>query len=238
MALDSDIKNPDSHLQVTFYSRDVKNEFKTSQKAKEMGKEPEQLEPHEYVNDTVDYIKIQIPGNKNLEIDTPARDEHKRRFPMHWLAYQNRGDAVGKVVGTPIEQWPRISKEVAEELRHIRFNTIEAVAGASDAQLQAIGMIAGQNAFTFRDDARRHLATIGAQAKLNDAEIKQREADEKLAAAKEEMAAQARRHAEETEQMRQEMAQMQKQMAEFMAAMTAQAKAKPGRPPKNEQEAA
>ncbi len=222
MALETDIKNPDSHLQVSFYSREVKNEFKSEAKSKETGLD-------ETINDTVDYIKIDIPGNVLLGIDTPAREEHKKRFPMHWGMYKNRGDAYGNVAGTPIEQWPRIgaNKDMAQELRGIRFNTIQAIAGASDSQLQSIGMIAGQNAFTFRDDARRYLATIEAESKLTDANKKHSEADVKLAEANAKIAAQQEQHAKD-------MLEMKEQMKQLLEAAN---KRGPGRPSHEESKA-
>jgi hypothetical protein len=229
MALESDIKNPDSHLQVSFYTREVLNEFRTAAKAAELKKSISDLEPHEFERDKVDYIRIEIPGNKLLDIDTPVREMHKKRFPNHWAAYMNRGDRYGDVAGTPIEQWPRIgaNADMARELRHLKFNTIQAIAGASDSQLQSIGMIAGQNAFTFRDDARRYLATIEAESKLSDADKKQKEADEKLAEANAKLQAQQEQHAKDMEEMRAQM----KQLMELASKAAPEAR-KPGRPPK------
>ena len=94
------------------------------------------------------------------------------------------------------------------------------IATASDAQLQHIGMIAGQSAFTFRDDAKRYLMVAGAAAK-------EREAEEKLKAANEEF---SKKEAEWKERFE----LMQAQMEQFMAAATEQAKGKPGRKPKTE----
>lgn len=210
MKLDTDIHNPDAHLQVSFYSKLVPNAWESKEKQRS-------------ISDSVDYIKIQIPGNRNLEIDTPAREEHKKRFPLHWAAYQNRPDQVGNLVGTPIGDWPRVNPSMAEELRGLRFHTVEAVAGASDAQLQTIGMIAGQSAFTFRDDAKRFLSVADAAAKL-------KEADEKLAAANEEAQKVREQHAAD-------MADMRLQMQQFLAAHTNQAEpAKRGRKAKEEVE--
>ena len=208
MSLDSDVPNPNSHLHRVFYSREVKNAFLSAAKSNETGKD-------EIVNERIDYIRISIPGNKNLEIDTPVREEHKKRFPMEWLAYQASGLQRTSVVGTPIEQWPRVvaNPDMAQELRHIKFSTIQSIAGASDAQLQSIGMIAGQNAFTFRDDARQFLATTEAESKLSDADKKHAEANSKLAEANAKMLEQAEQHAKD-------MAEMKAQMNELLLAAT------------------
>jgi len=215
--LDTDIKRPDSHLQVSFYQRTLKDDYKSEQQTKEAG-EPKT------VNYVADYIKIEVPGNKHLVIDTPAREEHKKRFPMHWAAYQNNSNANNSYAGTPIEQWPRvmINPDMAVELRSLKFNTIQAIAGASDSQLQAIGMVAGQNAFTFRDDARQFLATEESKLKLSAAAKTNAEADAKLAEANAKLAAQAEQHAKD-------LAEMRDQMQAFMAANMPK---KPGRPAK------
>jgi len=222
MALDTDIKDPDSHLIKRFYSREVKNNFKSAEKALETGDE------NAVVYDLVDYIKIDIPGNINLAIDTPARDEHKKRFHVAWAEYKANGGAQGFVSGTPIEQWPRIGSnpDMAQELRQLRFSTVQAVAGASDSQIQSIGMIAGQNAFAFRDDARRFLATRDAETKLTDADKVRAEADAKLAEANAKIAEQAAQHAAD-------MAEMKEQMRQLLAmAAGGEEKKKPGRPAK------
>jgi hypothetical protein len=203
--------DPDARLHVQFYERPVPNEFKSK-------------EAQRPIFENVVFVKIHTPGDKLNIIDTIAREDHKERFPRQWAAFQNRKDAAGQFIGTPISEWTRVSAAQAEELKALKFYTVESIATASDAQLQGIGMIAGTSAFTFRDEAKRFLMVAEAAAKLTEAEQKQKEADENLAKAKEEMAAQAAKHA-------QEMADMRQQMAEFMATMTQEAK-KRGRPAK------
>lgn len=165
--IESDASNPNGGLQVQFYSRLVENEFQSKTQQRSI------FEPF-------DFIKIWTPGNVLNIIDTFVREEHKQRFPRQWMAYQNRGDKDAAMTGTPITEWTRVSREQAEELRGLKFFTVEAVAHASDAQLQGIGMIAGTSAFAFRDDAKRFLSVAEAAAKLS-------EADERVAAANTEM---------------------------------------------------
>jgi hypothetical protein len=47
-----------------------------------------------------------------------------------------------------------------EELRALKFYTVESVANAADAQLQRIGMVAGMSPYAFRDAAVRFLALV------------------------------------------------------------------------------
>jgi hypothetical protein len=205
------INNPDARLWVQFYRKPVENAFKSEQEQRP-------------VFDEVDFVKIMVPGDKLSIIDTFVRDEHKRRFPMQWAAYQNRTGDQMKISGTPISEWPRISAAQAEELRALKFYTVESIASASDAQLQHIGMIAGQSAFTFRDDAKRFLS-------LADAAAKQREADEKLKAVNEEF---AKKEAD----LKAQMEEMRKQMAALLAATTEklEGEKKRGRKPHTETE--
>lgn len=210
--------DPNSRLAVQFYMKPVENEFKSKAAARP-------------VFENVDFVKIWTPGNVLSIIDTPTRQDHKDKFPRQWAAYQNRVGEDTRFVGTPITEWPRITPSQAEELKALKFFTVEAIAGAGDAQLQGIGMIAGQSIFSFRDDAKRFLLVASAASKAN-------EADEKLAAAKAEIAEQQAKHAQAMEAAAKDMAEMKAQMAMLVEAATAQ-RNKPGPKPKNqEQEAA
>lgn len=169
----SDDKNPDAGLAVQFYKRSIENEFQSEQ-----NKRP--------IFESRDFVKIWSPGNVLNIIDTFVTEDHKRRFPLQWQAYSNRmegSDLDTREVGTPITVWPRITREQAEELRGLKFYTVEAVANASDAQLQSVGMIAGMSAFSFRDEARRFLSVADAAAKLAEADRKLAEATASSAAA-------------------------------------------------------
>lgn len=206
------INNPDSRLFVQFYRKPVPNEYQS-----EVQQRP--------VFTEMDFVKIMVPGDKLSVIDTFVRDEHKKRFPLHWAEYQNRTGSQEKLTGTPITEWPRISASQAEELKALKFYTVESIASASDAQLQHIGMIAGQSAFTFRDDAKRFLMIASAAAK-------DREADEKLKAANEEF---SRKEAEFNAKLEAMQAQLEKLVS--VAADTAvDEHKKRGRKPKSEQE--
>ena len=161
--------NPDSRLAVQFYSRLVKNDFESEKQQRS-------------IHASVDFVRIMTPGDKLNIVDTFAREDHKTRFPIQWHAYKNRNDANTHIIGTPINEWSRISPSQAEELRGLKFYTVESVAGASDAQLQGIGMIAGVSAYTFRDDAKRFLSVAEAASKLSEADKRVADADAKIAA--------------------------------------------------------
>ena len=134
MPLDSDIANADSHLHVEFYVHD-KAPYKD-----------------------VPFVRIMVPGDKTNIIEQPVREHHKERFIRQWLYFQSQNND-GQVIGTKLADW---NKEVPDdlndhqmaELQILKFQTVEQVATATDAQLQRIGM----GAAGLRERARAYLA--------------------------------------------------------------------------------
>jgi hypothetical protein len=173
--------NPDSRLAVQFYTRPLQNEFETNKQGRPIFQD-------------VDFVKIFVPGDSTTVIDTPVREEHKKRFPLHWAHFQNLHGSDTKEIGTPLSQWPRLSQSQVEELRALKFYTVDQVASASDASLQRLGMVAGMSPYAFRDHAIRFLAlakddsvaqAAEERAKALEAELEsmREETDEKIAAA-------------------------------------------------------
>lgn len=144
MALPSDDLGADSRLAVTFYKRSMKQEDESIAAGRPIFKE-------------FDFVRICVPGDNLTEIDTYANESHKQRFPRQWAYYQNQVGSQEQVIGTPIEEWTIISRSQADELKGIKFATVESVANASDQQIQRIGMIAGMNPYSFRDKAKAFL---------------------------------------------------------------------------------
>jgi hypothetical protein len=200
MALPSDEQGADSKLQVRFYKRPVKQDDASAEAGRPIYKE-------------FDFVHICVAGDTLTEIDTFALEQHKQRFPIHWAKYQNSLGANDEgYEGTPLMEWPLVSKSQAEELRAMKFHTVEAVANASDQQLQRMGMAAGMSPYAFRDKAKAflNLATTAAETDKREQEIN---------ALKEELA----KKDLETVKMKQEtdakMALMQEQMASILAAV-------------------
>jgi len=144
MALPSDEMGADSRLAVTFYKRSMKQDDESMAAGRPIFKE-------------FDFVRICVPGDNLTEIDTYANEGHKARFPRQWAHYQNQVGNHETVIGTPIEEWTIISRSQADELKGVKFATVESVANASDLQIQRIGMIAGMNPYTFRDKAKAFL---------------------------------------------------------------------------------
>ena len=200
MALPSDEQGADARLQVRFYKRAVKQDQESLDAGRDIYKE-------------FDFVHISVAGDTLTEIDTYALNYHKARFPIQWAQYQNRvGADDQEVVGTPVSEWPLVSKSQAEELRALKFKTVESVAGASDAQLQRMGMAAGMSPYAFRDKAKAflNLATNAAETDKREAEIN---------ALKEELAKKDLENARIKAETDAKMALMQEQMASILAAV-------------------
>ena len=197
--IDSDTQDADSRLAVKFYKRAVKLEHETNEAGRPIYKE-------------YDFVRIMVAGDNLTEIDTYAQESHKQRFPRQWLQYQASQDSSSEIHGTPIEQWPLISQSQAQELRAIKFLTVESIANASDLQLQRIGMIAGMSPHAFRDKAKTflNLAEETAEASKRAEEINQ---------LKQELAQKEMENAKIKAETDAKLAQMQEQMAAILAAV-------------------
>lgn len=160
-----------------------------------------------------DFVRIEIPGNNTSVIDTFANDDHKKRFPIQWAQFMNE-KAEGRngedsVQGTLLRDWPLLTSAQASELKHYRFYTVEQVANASDQQINALGMVVGMSPYSFRDKAKAYLS--GAK----DSAVVQAQADE------------LRLRDQQIADLKAELERISRQVDK-----------KPGRPPKEEKEAA
>ena len=198
--------DPDARLWVRFYIRPLQNAFETERQGRPI------------FADTL-FVEIRIPGDNLTIIDRPANDSDKARFPRHWAHFQNTQGKDDSNVGTPLSQWPLLRPSQVEELRALKFYSVDQVAFASDQQLGNIGMIAGMNPLSLRERAKLYLETAkdSSVAVRQAEELKAREKEiAELKAAQE--AADAR-HSQEMQELRTLIAQ-------------ATQRRRPGRPPK------
>lgn len=154
MPLDSDVHNADSMLDVKFYERDT--------------------DP----NKGDIYIRIISPGSKDI-YDQPAREHHKLRFQRHWLHFQGSNGA-SQLIGQPLFGWHQerpaeFTEGQLHELTLLKFQTVEQVAMASDAQMLRVGMggaglrqraqvyLASKNAMVAGAEMQNHKSQIDAQ---------------------------------------------------------------------------
>ena len=133
----------DEKLFVRFYKRSVIDGEQTNAKGRPIYKD-------------VDYVRIFVPGDKNTEIDTKVTDQHKGRFPRQWEQWQ-RTQTQATPEGTPLAEWPQITRSQAEELRFFGVLTVEQLAGLPDS-------MSGKGLMGFFDLRRKAQTFIGAQA--------------------------------------------------------------------------
>ena len=135
--------NSDQALMVRFYKREQEIPFKSEQEGRP-------------ILQMVDYVRIEVPGDRLNVIDTYVDPGHKKRFAQHWAAYQAE-QQVDHIEGTLLTQVPFMTQAAAMELRHFKFYTAEQGAMASDAQLANIGASIGMSGFAFREKCRAYI---------------------------------------------------------------------------------
>lgn len=145
--LASDVNNPDfvgaqapdAALYVEFFWHEAIDKWASEIKSAEQGKRVT------VKLDKRPFVRIMRPGDKNSIIEEAVRNDHKHRFPERWLQWQLAEgliDGGENIPGWKIEEWPYLEdkKEQLRELKFLRFHTVELLAGASDAQVQGLGI--------------------------------------------------------------------------------------------------
>jgi hypothetical protein len=206
--IDSDIHNADSRLAVKFEKREVQNADRTQEEGRPIFEEKI-------------FIKIVVPGDSLSEIDRQVYESDKNRFPIQWANFMNRIGDDASYSGTSLKEWPLITSTQAEELRGIKFHTVESIAMATDQSIQKLGMLAGMSPHTFRDKAKAFLKMA-----KEGADVAQRE--EEINKLKEE-------NAKIREETNAKMLEMQTKFESQMTSLLAAVGQKRGRKPKVEE---
>lgn len=125
-------QNPDELLHVEFYWHKPLDWNKFQDTGQEV------------LAERVPYVRIMQPGDTKSIVETPVREDHKARWPQRWVAWQMREgliEGAGQdIPGWKLEEWKEITADQTLELKHLRFSTVEQLAGASDAQVQRMGI--------------------------------------------------------------------------------------------------
>jgi len=116
---------------------------------------------HEDVNGEnvlIDWVRWQKVGNPNQKGEDKVR-KVKKFDPDVWTTlepYYNawKKDEAEPVNGTPINNWPPVTKRLAEVLKGNGFRSVEDFAKANDADMGRIGM----GALSLRDKAREFVS--------------------------------------------------------------------------------
>jgi hypothetical protein len=125
----------DTGLYVTFYMESVEHPFESQQAGRAIFRD-------------VPYVRIVFPGNRSTEVKRPAKFERtgdmpydapldSERWPKQWQAFKNQAAEVHE--GTPILEWPPLTKAVAMNLKAMNVHTVEQLAALPDNALTWLG---------------------------------------------------------------------------------------------------
>jgi hypothetical protein len=120
----------------------------------------------------VEYIDIKVPGQRSGGACRPAQHMDRKRFPRHYAAYQQRKEM--PLEGTPLGEWPLMTRTQVEELSFHNVKTVEQLVGMSDG-LAANFM--GMNGL--RQKAKMWLEKTEDTARINEIETLKADNEEK-----------------------------------------------------------
>jgi hypothetical protein len=163
MALGRGQSNGDEFLAVRFYMDAKLNTQKTENEGRP-------------IYDDVPWIEIMQPGNKNTVIIRPANEMDIKRFPTHWRLWKERTSDAEIISGTPLSEWPGVTRGQVEELSFFNIKTVEQLANMADSNTGAMmGLV------TLKQKAQKYL-TVAKEASTADAlEAANRRIDELMA---------------------------------------------------------
>ena len=107
----------DSQLLVKFFLKEREDKEASQQEGRPIFKERE-------------YVEIRVPGKRDALACRPATEADKQRFPRHYQMFKDRVEPPQD--GTPLAEWPQISRSMAEELSFLRVKTVEQLVNMSD----------------------------------------------------------------------------------------------------------
>jgi hypothetical protein len=138
---------PQQRNYVRFYHRQLKSDALSAEE-----KRP--------VFESVEYIKINVPGDKTMEVDCRVTDNHRQEYEPEYKAFLAQKDQ-NAARGTPLDMLGLIPERVAEYQYHKVF-TIEQLANVSDGNVQSLGM----GVVAERQKARDYLAVMKGDASI------------------------------------------------------------------------
>lgn len=141
---------------------------------KPMENKQESLKQGRPVFKDVEFIDIKIPGDRTGGVCRPASFQDKQRFAQHYDAFQKRIEA--PVEGTPLTEWPLITRSLAEELAFHNVKTVEHLSTMSDVHS---GKFMGLNALKAK--ALKWLEQADEESKVHELQQELLERDERIA---------------------------------------------------------
>lgn len=143
-------KEQDEKLLVKFYLDTTRDKEASEKQGRAVFKERE-------------FVDIRVPGQRGTVVIRPATDRDRARFPRHYAAFKQRVEL--PMEGTPLKEWPVISRSLAEELAFSGVKTVEQLANVPDHSISAI--MGGKG---FKAKAQAWLDRAQAEVSLNQME--------------------------------------------------------------------
>lgn len=84
------------------------------------------------------HVRITVPGDQTNQIERVATEADKQKYPKAWERFQ-RSEA-GAQTGTPLEQWPQITRSQLKEAKYFEVHTVEQMSQLSDSHITRLGM--------------------------------------------------------------------------------------------------
>lgn len=88
------------------------------------------------------YIDIRVPGERD-NVCRPATQADINRFPQHYEAFMKRTGDDDEIIGTPLDQWPQVTRSQVEELAFFNVKTVEQLAAMPDSNTQQMHGLLG-----------------------------------------------------------------------------------------------
>ncbi len=110
---------------VTFYTDAVELKYESEKQGRPIFKD-------------VPFIRKLIPGDANNIIERAAKEADFKEYPRQWKEYQLT-QTTGEVIGTPLEQWPPITRAQIKELKYVECHTVEQLASMADGNALKMG---------------------------------------------------------------------------------------------------
>lgn len=129
-----------------------------------------------------EYIEIVTPGDKDNIPVRPVRREDIEAYRDQYNRFKAGQEQA--TVGTPLEQWPGVTKAQVKELAYFNVRTVEQLASVNDANLSKIGPY-----MAIRKRAQDWLRTSRGMAPVEEARAESARLREELQELKRQMAA-------------------------------------------------
>ncbi len=119
-----------------------------------------------------EYILITIPGDTTGTVFRPAFEHDHQRFPEQYLRFKAGQE---QAIGTPLTEWPQITRAQVDELAFFRTSTIEQLAAVSDTNCQRFMGLS-----QLREKASRYLQQLREEAPMLKVQAELEERDNQI----------------------------------------------------------